>query len=134
MLVRAARAALSMPKLELMEIWNGQRGVAAVFRYQTSRYKASSAGKQRPTVMTWRGTWMFKLEVPLIQAWEHVTYKLHGNVLLVKREPLSGRLIQSHADAIHRLELAELVIRPVSQRQIRAEHMAGEDVFLVLPS
>ncbi|KAK1252913.1 hypothetical protein MKX08_004100 [Trichoderma sp. CBMAI-0020] len=134
MFLRAARTALRMPKLELMEIWNGRRGVAAVFRYQTSRYKANSEAKQRPTMMTWRGTWMFRLEVPLIQAWEYVTYKLHGNVFLIKRELLSGRLIESHADAIHRLELAQSVIRPVSQRQIRAEHMAVEDVFLVPPS
>lgn len=84
--------------------------------------------------MTWRGTWKFKLEVHLIQAWELVTYKLHGNVFLVNREPLSGILIESHADAIHRLELAKLVIRPVSHRQIRAEQMVGEEVFLVLPT
>lgn len=70
----------------------------------------------------------------MIQAWELVTYKLHGNVFLVNREPLSGRLIESHADAIHRLELAKLVIRPVSHRQIRAEQMVGEEVFLVLPT
>ncbi|PON22439.1 hypothetical protein TGAM01_v208720 [Trichoderma gamsii] len=134
LLFQAARAALRMPKLELMEIWNGLEGVAAVFRYQTPRYKANREGKPRPTVMTWRGTWKFKLLVTLIQSWEHVTNKLHGDELVVKTESLSGRLIASHADAIHHLGIAELAIRPVSQRQIRAEHLAGEEAALVAES
>lgn len=116
-----------MPKLELMEIWNGWEGVAAVFRYQTSRYKASSEGKPQPAVMTWRGTWSYRLSKTLIDDWEHVTHKHRGSALLVNRESLSGRLIKSHADAIRHLGLAGSVARPISQRQIRAEHKVGEE-------
>lgn len=129
MLSAAAGAAMKMPKLELMEIWNGRAGMAAVFRYRTSRYMyEEDECKRRPSVMTWRATWNFVLTVPVIRAFENVTHKRHGNSFIIDKESVDASLIKSHADAIHHLELAELVIRPVSLRQIRTEHMVGEEV------
>jgi hypothetical protein len=37
MLHAAAAAAMKMPQLETMEIWNGRKGLAVLFKYQTSR-------------------------------------------------------------------------------------------------
>lgn len=61
----AAAAATKMPNLETMEIWNGQVGLAMLFRYQL-------VGGGRPPVITWRGTWGFNLRSAVIQAWEAV--------------------------------------------------------------
>lgn len=61
MLQAAATAAMKMPQLETMEIWNGRRGLAALFKYQASRTT------QQATI-TWRGTWNFIMEPSTIQA------------------------------------------------------------------
>lgn len=37
MLRDAALAALNMPRLDTIELWNGRRGVAMLFRYQRAR-------------------------------------------------------------------------------------------------
>jgi hypothetical protein len=37
MLQAAAAAAIKMPQLETMEIWNGRKGLAALFKYQAFR-------------------------------------------------------------------------------------------------
>jgi hypothetical protein len=47
MLVEAGTAALRMPKLQTMEIWNGTKQNACVFRYQTTAYF---------TTLSWRST------------------------------------------------------------------------------
>ncbi|KAK8058046.1 Oxoglutarate iron-dependent oxygenase [Apiospora phragmitis] len=46
LLESAAAAAMRMPKLETMEIWNGGEGLAGTFQYRSS-----------PSSITWRGTW-----------------------------------------------------------------------------
>ncbi|KIW82376.1 hypothetical protein Z517_05403 [Fonsecaea pedrosoi CBS 271.37] len=55
MLQAAAAAAMKMPQLETIEIWNGRRGLAALFKYQVFR------NKQEATI-TWRGTWQLTME------------------------------------------------------------------------
>lgn len=52
MLEKAGIVALQMPKLDVMELWNGRRGLACVFRYQASRDRAGHNAK-----ITWRSTW-----------------------------------------------------------------------------
>lgn len=61
MLREAAAAAMKMPKLETMEIWNGNKGLAMLFRYQL-------AESWQPAVITCRGTWELTLRPPVIQA------------------------------------------------------------------
>lgn len=112
MLRSAAAAAMEMPELETMELWNGRAGLAALFRYQ-SKY----------ATVTWRSTWAFTLRPAVIQAWEGVAHR-HGSQGLVLRQELLGigADIKSHGDAIHYLELSSQVVRPVSLHQIREEH------------
>jgi len=51
LLLAAARAAALMPKLKIMEIWNGGEGHACIFRY--------SIDHGRPRI-SWWGTWGWK--------------------------------------------------------------------------
>lgn len=131
LLDRAAGAAKRMPRLEIMELWNGRAGMVAIFRYQTPRYKGDGEKRQHHAVMTWKGTWQFALVVPVVRAWERVTFNLHGDSLAVRRERVDSRLIRSHGDAVCQLKLEELVVRPVSLRQIRVESLLGEDRIVI---
>jgi hypothetical protein len=65
MLQAAAAAALKMPQLETMEIWNGQKGLAALFKYHAFR-------NVQQAIITWRGTWELVMEPSTILAWEAV--------------------------------------------------------------
>lgn len=114
MLRSAAAAAMTMPRLETMEIWNGREGLAMLFRYQLAR----GGG---PAVITCRGTWEFALRTPVVQAWEGVALKNHGQGCVIVKYLLNDG-IESHGDAIHHLKLSSPVIRPISLQQIRMEH------------
>lgn len=121
MLRAAAAAAMKMPNLETMEVWNGQVGLATLFRFQQAR-------GGRPAVMTCRGTWEFALRSPVIQAWEAVALKHRGHGSVIVKESLDAGAVRCHGDAVHHLQLLTSVIRPVSLRQIRMEHIIHEGV------
>ncbi|EAQ89285.1 hypothetical protein CHGG_05904 [Chaetomium globosum CBS 148.51] len=70
----AAAAAMRMPRLETMEIWNGGRGVAALFQYQALR-------RQEQAKIVWRGTWRLAPERCATQAWEAVMHQYAGRKL-----------------------------------------------------
>ncbi|RFU75819.1 hypothetical protein TARUN_6420 [Trichoderma arundinaceum] len=109
----AAAAAMKMPNLKAMEIWNGREGLAMLFRYQLV---------ERGAVITCRGTWEFALRPPVIQAWEAVTLNHGGRGTVIVKELLDISSVKSHGDAIHQLEFSKPVVRPVSLWQIRMEH------------
>lgn len=116
MLRGAAAAAMRMPKLETMELWNGREGLAMLIRYKR-------AEEQRPAVITLRGTWDIALRPAAIEAWEAVAQRHRGHGVVVVKEPLGvGGVVGSHGDAIHHLELSASVVRPISLGQIRMEH------------
>ncbi|KAL2015916.1 hypothetical protein VTK56DRAFT_4554 [Thermocarpiscus australiensis] len=120
----AAAAAMKTPQLETMEIWNGRKGLAALFKYQAFRN-----GQQ--AMITWRGTWKLAIEPSIIQAWEAVMHQYDGRRLDLFQERLDEAAIKSHGDAIHYLMLSSQVIRPISLRQIRIEQKALEGVQTV---
>ncbi|KAM7207900.1 hypothetical protein V8F20_001694 [Naviculisporaceae sp. PSN 640] len=117
----AAAAAMRMPRLETMQIWNGRKGLAAVFQYQTSR-------DARQATVTWRATWELTMEPLLIRAWEAVVHYRYDDSwsLSVVQERLDTATIKSHGDAIPCLKLSGQVIRPVSLQQIQTEQKALE--------
>ncbi|OAL25434.1 hypothetical protein AYO20_10468 [Fonsecaea nubica] len=121
MLQAAAAAAMKMPRLETMEIWNGRQGSAALFKYQVFH------DRQEATI-TWRGTWQLTMEPSLIQAWEVVVGRYGGYRLNSVPESLHEAAIKSHADAIHHLMLSSPVIRPISLQQIQREQKCLEGV------
>ncbi|KUI74213.1 hypothetical protein VM1G_10058 [Cytospora mali] len=124
MLQAAAAAAIKMPQLETMEIWNGRKGLASLFKYQASR-------KMQQAMITWRGTWKLIMEPSVIQAWEAVIYRYDGWRLNLVQEWLDEAAIKSHGDAIHYLMLSSQVIRPISLKQIRIEQSVMEDMEIV---
>ena len=121
MLLAAAASAKQMPNLKTMEIWNGENGVAMLFRYQAER--------GRPALITCRGTWELTLRRPVLQAWDSVAPVHHGKGHVVITELLdAGVYIGSHGDAIHHLKPSRPAVRPVSLRQIRTEGLICEGV------
>ncbi|KAK3298914.1 uncharacterized protein B0H64DRAFT_85584 [Chaetomium fimeti] len=120
----AAAAAMKMPRLETMEIWNGRKGLTALFRYQALR-------DIRKAVIMWRSTWKLAMGPSTIQAWEVVMHQYGGWRLDLVQEQLDEALIKSHGDAIQHLMLPSQVIRPISLRQIQMEQKVLEGVETV---
>ncbi|KAJ0108044.1 hypothetical protein J7T55_007162 [Diaporthe amygdali] len=114
--IRSADAAMMMPELETMEIWNGRKGLAALFKY-----KSIKRG-ERTAVITWRGTWELTLQPDVIQAWEAVIRRHCRGEFYAVTELLDSRTVKSVGDSIHDLRLSAQVIRPVSLIQIRVEN------------
>lgn len=121
LLQAAATAASNMPKIRTMEIWNGRRGLAGLFRYQLTE-------RDRPAVVTWRGTWGLTLPSQSRQVWEAVALK-HGASGCCYVEELLKVQVKCHGDAIFYLQLANPVLRPISLQQIRAEHRFKEEAW-----
>ncbi|KAF4866651.1 hypothetical protein CGCSCA1_v013531 [Colletotrichum siamense] len=126
MLRTAAKVAMRMPNLRVMEIWDGREGLAALFQYK------SMGHGQRP-VITWRATWDYALESSVIQAWKAVGMEHQGehhwNDCIVVKELLNVDDVRCHGDGIHHLKLSSSVIRPVSLHQIRTESRILEGVY-----
>ncbi|PNP77721.1 hypothetical protein FNYG_08802 [Fusarium nygamai] len=116
MLLNAAATALRMPRLQIMELWNGRKGVAMLFRYQRAREDGQTA------IITIRGTSELALETAVVEAWDMVAYRhCHSNVA-IQTSSIDPNGIRSHGDAICQLGLLTEVARPVSLRQIINEN------------
>ncbi|KEY65638.1 hypothetical protein S7711_07887 [Stachybotrys chartarum IBT 7711] len=111
----AAAAALNMPKLETLELWNGREGLAMLFRYQGPR-------DRQPAIITVRGTFELVLGSAVTQAWDAVARRHGHDRVVVQSSSIKPSRIRCHGDAICQLELLTEVIRPISLRQILNEH------------
>lgn len=111
----AAVAALQIPKLETMELWNGREGLAMMFRYQKAR------GVQ-PATFTVRGTFDLTLEPTVTEVWDAVAFRDHYGKIAYQSSSIHPSAIRSHGDAICHLGLSIEVVRPISLRQILHEH------------
>lgn len=113
LLVAAGTVALRMPKLTRMEIWNGRKGIASLFRYLAAPGSTS---------IEWCGTWNLQLDTNVLEAWKKVAQTNTEYILSVRKPRILDKdVITSHAMAILKLELADGVIHPVSLEQIRRE-------------
>ncbi|KIL91034.1 hypothetical protein FAVG1_05730 [Fusarium avenaceum] len=110
----AAVAALQMPRLDTMELWNGRQGVAMLFRYQRAQ------GGQ-PAIITIRGTSELALGITATQAWDVVAHQYFHGEVVVHTSSIDPDTIRCHGDAIRQLGLLTEVTRPVSLRQILSE-------------
>ncbi|OAA53005.1 hypothetical protein ISF_09068 [Cordyceps fumosorosea ARSEF 2679] len=115
MLRDAAAAALAMPRLETMELWNGRRGVAMLFRYQRAQ-------DGQPAIITVRGTSKLDLGITVTQAWDAVSQQHGHGKVVVQTSLVDTDGIRCHGDAILQLGLSTEVARLVSLRQILSEH------------
>ena len=118
MLRAAARAVAYMPKLETLQIWNGRKGLAALFEY-----KSNAADKHHPATIRWRGTWEFPLQPPVVQAWQPLASEDSQYGLRVMYESIDIEQVKCHSDAMRLLKLSGMVIRRVSLRQLQNEQV-----------
>ncbi|VTT73752.1 unnamed protein product [Fusarium fujikuroi] len=116
MLGNAAATALRMPRLHIMELWNGRKGVAMLFRYKRAREDG------QPAIITIRGTSELALGTGVVEAWDMVAYQHSRSKVVMQTSSIDPNGIRSHGDAICQLGLLNEVTRPVSLRQIINEN------------
>ncbi|KAK7751103.1 hypothetical protein SLS62_006932 [Diatrype stigma] len=108
-----AAAAAWMPRLETMEIWNGRKGAAAVFRFERGG-EDGAAPK-----LTWRSSWPFALAPEVVAAWEKVGGS-RGSLLSINAGTLPRPAV-SHGSVLGYLRLGPKIVHPVSQYQLWRE-------------
>jgi hypothetical protein len=108
----AAAAALCMPRLRVMALWNGGKRLACGFVFCLEY--------DHPSIVL-RSTWDMQRQPRVIQAWEQVTSRYTPHKLQGQEQRLWSDAISSHGDTIHHLDLPREVIDPVSLWQIRRE-------------
>ncbi|OBT65014.1 hypothetical protein VE03_05277 [Pseudogymnoascus sp. 23342-1-I1] len=115
MLIAAGRVAAFMPKLMVMEIWNGGRRHACVFLYTNINGKAR---------ISWECTWGrgFQLDSDVINCWENVPKQgqhSHGNfTATVKLKAWRQRDMKTYASIIRRLKPRCGIQHSLSQFQL----------------
>ena len=120
--VWGARAAGWLPQLRVLELWNGGRGVASVFRYRAQNGVPAAAGEPARASILWRATFRVALEDRVVRAWKRVASAWRPCELLVVVEELDSALVRSHGDAIPLLGFEHDVVEPVSLEQIQWEN------------
>jgi hypothetical protein len=113
MLVYASSAALRMPQLTTMEIWNGDRELAASFQYEFSQADLSAR-------VTWTGTFDLPFSGSFVATWETLASE-RGSQKSVEwvSKIVNGTIMKCHGDALVQLGLSGTVVRPISVKQIR---------------
>ncbi len=120
LLIAAAKAALAMQKLKTVEIWNGGKGFACIFRYS----RAGGQAGQRPTISL-DVSWGYRI-LPgkeVYRAWEAVA-KAHDCTdrgIDLQQTSLHPGLFKTHGSVMGILELKRLVAHPVSLAQLEWE-------------
>lgn len=121
LVILAARAALSLPQMEVMELWG-----ACVDRVQSSAYIFRYCYEGgRPTIV-WRSSGEAMVARPRIMAsWGEVAEKYSGSTLACSIVPLPftrTEVFKSRGTSIYRhLMLKELVFDPVTQKVLEKE-------------
>ncbi|KAI7775692.1 hypothetical protein LA080_006475 [Diaporthe eres] len=120
LLYLAARAALKMPSLQIMEIWTCRNGHAAIFRYEATGTAHSSAAR-----LTWRCSWdASKKPIAwdgVTAAWRHVAATNALRELSFTEDPLprGSHRYEKYGAILHQLKLRNLILDPVSVMQVR---------------
>ena len=118
LLMAAGRAAGFMPKLEVMEIWNGGEGHLCLFRYN------NNAGNRQ---ITWAGNWGTTVQFgyDVINCWENVPnhgQHVQGNLTTTVRGiPVKRKLVKTYVNAIRHLKLRKNILDLISDYQVRWE-------------
>jgi hypothetical protein len=114
MLQAAGGAALAMPMLQTLEIWNGGVGHAAIFEYHGERGEAA---------ISWTSTWDLVFNPHVIDAWQKVGYKNHRcETLGIKRRPIANTQdVRRYIDVIELLRTRKHVICRQSLNELRYE-------------
>ncbi|KAJ4138319.1 hypothetical protein NW768_002142 [Fusarium equiseti] len=105
LLCTAARAARKMPKLEMLELWNGEAGVACVFCYRFE----DTVGK-----ITWCGTDVDTLAHEVINEWHAVSVCLNRTGVRAFVVPIEGEDVGSTGQVLEYLSSKDQIMHPVS--------------------
>lgn len=116
----AATAALCMPKLEVMELWNHRRQWFCIFRYQfLTAYL--------PARMTWRANWNLCVQPNVFRAWEATagirasSRRFSPKIVFVKEILDVSPEVKSYRDSLDHLNLLIKIAHPASLKQIQEE-------------
>ncbi|KAM0459883.1 hypothetical protein ACHAO4_002007 [Trichoderma viride] len=114
MLQAAGVAALAMPMLQTLEIWNGGIGYAAIFAYHAERGEA---------VISWTSTWDLVFSPHVLDTWRKVGYKNHRCEKLSTKHRLIENIddVQGYVDVIDLLRTKKHVINRQSLDELRYE-------------
>jgi hypothetical protein len=118
LLIAASRAAAYMPRLKVMEIWNGNDGYACVFRYRNHR---------RLPQITWECSWKTppQMDDEVISCWSAAMTKLHPNSrLIATSDRFPKKLIKTYAATLRYLQLRTYVLHIISDYQLHWEEYA----------
>ncbi|CAI0642978.1 unnamed protein product [Colletotrichum noveboracense] len=113
----AAAAALSMPCLHTMTLWNSVQSEACKFIY---------SAESGSTSVSWKGTWNLQMEPSMIHDWQKVAQKYTRYNLQIIQEPEILVQVESHSHAVELLEFPAEVIDPISLWQMRKEEQFGQ--------
>lgn len=121
LLQAAGHAALGMPKLEVLEIWNAQKGEAGVFRYERAQAR-EACGRVRDylTVVAWCGSWDLHLQSRVVDIWTRVALNHTQRELVVQYDRVAAPE-NSYGSFLACLRLRRLILHPVSLYQIQWE-------------
>ncbi|KAJ4187596.1 hypothetical protein NW755_007089 [Fusarium falciforme] len=112
LLCAAANTAMKMPKLQLLELWNGDEGMAFVFRYRV---------KDTVTEITWLSTHIPKVDQKVINAWTSVAVAQGRPDVRVSIGKLDPDKIISTGTVLRYLYLREQILHAVSAYRIAWE-------------
>ncbi|KAI0543275.1 hypothetical protein F4679DRAFT_569378 [Xylaria curta] len=115
LLQAAANAAVEMPSLQVMEIWNHDRDLNVVCIFQYHRVGSNSC----PTIHM-SNTWGYKLPLGVVRGWSKVSTIQEGRDIRVSEQNLNAEGLgsKSRGSIINCLELCNLVLQPVSRCQL----------------
>ncbi|KAI1419382.1 hypothetical protein F5Y12DRAFT_793975 [Xylaria sp. FL1777] len=115
LLQAAANAALQMPNLRLLEIWNYDKDLDFVYIFQYRRFGSNGC----PTI-TSSNTWGYNLEPHVVSSWSNVSNKHGGRDIRVQEQDidLEGLCSKSYGSVVNHLQLRRLVLQPVSRCQL----------------
>ncbi|KAJ4255904.1 hypothetical protein NW757_004527 [Fusarium falciforme] len=112
LLCAAANTAMKMPKLQLLEFWNGDEGMASVFWYRV---------KDTVTEITWLSTHIPKVDQKVINAWTSVAVAQGRPDVRVSIGKLDPDKIISTGTVLRYLYLREQILHAVSGYRIAWE-------------
>lgn len=104
-----------MPKLEVMEIWNGGEGHACLFRY------SNDAGEPK---ITWACNWGSNVQLDhyVVHCWanlpRHGQHPRGNLTTAVNRLPRRRKQVKTYATAIRYLKLRRSVLELISDYQL----------------
>ncbi|KAJ4269927.1 hypothetical protein NW762_001598 [Fusarium torreyae] len=116
LLCAAARAAKKMPNLQLLELWNGKKKQACVFRYRV----AASVN-----AITWLGTHVDTPDRQVIEAWNKTSMARGRSDLRAFAIRLDCEEIISAGTVLRYLDLRSQIMHPVSGYRTAWEQLTG---------